>query len=111
MELDQHGLTVQIRALQRSEENTRGGYVWTGELRIWDNHALMGWYNAEEPNVRSRGTFFFQLHPQGNFLEGRWTGMSYDGPIMTGWASLAEARDDAASIIERLKTEGASVPT
>lgn len=110
VEMDQHGSTVRIRALERSEENVRGGYVWVGELRVWDNHVLMGWYAAEDQNVRSRGTFFFRLHPHGNFMEGRWTGMTYDGPIVSGWAAIAQARDEAASIVERLQRQGASAP-
>jgi hypothetical protein len=108
VEIDQEGRTVQIRALERSEENVRGGYVWSGELRIWDNHVLMGWYMAEDPNVRSKGTFFFVLHAHGNLLEGRWTGTSYDGPIVSGWAGIARTREEAAEAIEHLKRTAAA---
>ena len=108
VEMDQHGLTVRIRAVQRSEENTRGGYVWSGELRIWDNQVLMGWYTAEDENVRSKGTFFFVLHTHGNLLEGSWTGMSYDGPIVTGAGAIAQARDQAVSAVERIRDQAPS---
>ena len=108
VEMDQHGLTVRIRAIQRSEENTRGGYVWSGELRIWDNQVLMGWYTADDENVRSKGTFFFVLHTQGNLLEGSWTGMSYDGPIVTGAGAIAQARDQAVSAVERIRDQAPS---
>jgi hypothetical protein len=102
-ELEQIGRTVRIRALERSEENVRAGYVWSGELRLWDNQVLMGWYTSEDENVRVKGTLFYVLHPHGNFMEGRWVGLSYDGPIVSGWASVAQSRDQAASIVERLK--------
>jgi transcriptional regulator with XRE-family HTH domain len=108
VEMEQHGLTVSIRALERSEENVLGGYVWTGELRIWDNQILMGWYTAIEENIRSRGTLFLVPHTQGGFMEGRWAGMSYVGPIVSGWAAIAHDRDEAASILERLRDRGAS---
>ncbi len=108
VDMEQHGLTVSIRALERSAENVRGGYVWTGELRIWDNQILMGWYTATEENVRSRGTLFFVLHTQGTFMEGGWTGISYDGPIVSGWAAIAQARDESVSILERLRGRGMS---
>jgi transcriptional regulator with XRE-family HTH domain len=108
VEMEQHGLTVRIRALERSQENVHGGYLWAGELRVWENHVLMGWYVAEDQNVRSKGTFFFVLHPQGNLMEGSWTGMSYDGPILSGWAAIAQARDQAESVVERLKSQGAT---
>ena len=66
IEMEQHGLTVRIRAMERSEENVGAGYVWAGELRIWDNQVLMGWYASEDENVRVRGTFFYVLHAHGN---------------------------------------------
>src|SRR3954471_10677832 len=44
--LSQHGSTIQIEALERSSENERGGYVWRGELRVWDGQILMGYYAA-----------------------------------------------------------------
>jgi transcriptional regulator with XRE-family HTH domain len=110
VEIDQHGVTLRIRALKRSEENVRGGYVWAGQLRICDNQVLMGWYTAQDQNVRSRGTFFFVLHAQGNLLEGRWTGTSYDGPIVSGWGSIAQEQDEAAAIIGRLKGRIAPEP-
>jgi transcriptional regulator with XRE-family HTH domain len=106
VEMEQHGLTVRIRAVERSEENPRAGYVWAGELRIWDNRALMGWYTAEDENVLVRGTLFYVLHAHGNFMEGRWTGISYDGPIKSGWTAIAQARDEAASIVDRLRHRG-----
>jgi hypothetical protein len=34
--------------------------------------------------VRSKGTMFFTLHQHGTRMTGRWVGLSYDGPIVTG---------------------------
>jgi transcriptional regulator with XRE-family HTH domain len=110
VEMEQHGQTVRIRALQRSEENVQAGYVWTGELRLWDSHTLMGWYASEDSNVRVLGTLFYVLHAHGNFMEGHWVGTSYDGPIVAGWTAIAQARDEARSIVERLIDSGASRP-
>jgi len=70
----------------------------------------MGWYASAEQNVRSRGTLFFQLHVQGRYMEGRWIGLSYEGALVSGWASIAQERRESASIIERLKDRGASEP-
>jgi transcriptional regulator with XRE-family HTH domain len=100
--LQQHGSTVEIRALERSSENEHGGYLWRGELRLWDEQILMGWYIAADSNVRSKGTMFFVLHAQGEYAEGRWVGLSYDGPMVTGYAALAQSRDEARSVMDRL---------
>ena len=99
--LTQHGSTVQIEALERSSENERGGYLWRGELRLWDGQILMGWYAAADGNVRSKGTMFFILHAQGDFAEGRWVGLSYDGPIISGQAALARTQQDAQAVMQR----------
>src|SRR3954471_7433839 len=103
--LTQHGSTVQIEALERSSENERGGYLWRGELRLWDGQILMGWYAAADGNVRSKGTMFFILHAQGDFAEGRWVGLSYDGPIISGYATLARTQAEAQDIMQRLLDE------
>jgi len=104
IEIEQHGLVANVTALERSEENVRGGYLWAGQVRLCENHVLIGWYTATDQNVRSRGTMYFVLHPQGNLLEGRWTGTSYDGPIVSGWGAIARAQDEATSTVTRLKS-------
>ncbi len=101
--LSQSGSAVQIEALERSSENERGGYLWRGELRLWDGQVLMGHYAAADGNVRSKGTMFFVLHPQGEFAEGRWVGLSYDGPIVTGYAALGRTQEEAQAVMTRLR--------
>lgn len=86
-----HGLSVE-----------EGGYHWSGELRLWDNEILMGWYAATEGPVRSKGTMYFAIHPHGLHMAGRWVGLGYDGRIMTGWASMAKTHDSAEVVIDRL---------
>jgi hypothetical protein len=42
---------------------------------------------------------FFVLHPQGEYAEGRWVGLSYDGPIITGHAALARTPEQVQAAI------------
>ena len=51
-----------------------GGYRWSGELRLWDNEALIGWYRSTEPAVRSKGSLYFSLNPHGTQAWGCWAG-------------------------------------
>ena len=108
--LSQHGATVQIEALERSSENERGGYLWRGELRLWDGQVLMGYYAAADGNVRSKGTMFFILHAQGEHAHGRWVGLSYDGPVISGYAALARGQEEAQAVMTRLVDEAAGTP-
>lgn len=104
IQIDQHGLVASVTALERSAENLRGGYLWEGQLRLCENYVLLGWYTATDQNVRSRGTMYFVLHPQGNLLEGRWTGTSYDGPLISGWSAIAFTQEEAATVVGRMKS-------
>jgi transcriptional regulator with XRE-family HTH domain len=107
--LSQHGSTIQIEALERSIENERGGYLWRGELRVWDGQILMGYYAAADGNVRSKGTMYLVLHAQGDYAHGRWVGLSYDGPVISGYATLARSQEQASAVMDRL-LEDAEAP-
>ncbi len=104
--LSQHGSTIQVEALERSSENERGGYLWRGELRLWDGQILMGYYAAADGNVRSKGTMYFVLHAQGEHAYGRWVGLSYDGPGISGYATLAQTKDLAQAVMQRVTDHG-----
>lgn len=83
-----------------------GGYMWQGELRLWDNEIMMRWYVANEAAVRSKGTMYLVLHQHGTRMTGRWVGLCYDGPVVTGLGSIARSRDQALALMDELKQEG-----
>ncbi|MBO0810994.1 MAG: hypothetical protein J2P23_02990 [Microlunatus sp.] len=88
----------------------KGSYRWRGELRLWDNEALMGWYRSTDGAVRSRGTMYLALHQQGTFAWGRWVGMSYDGEVITGWGVLARTEREADAVAQNLVDLGKPLP-
>ncbi len=81
----------------------QAGYLWKGELRLYDNMHLVGWYMGTQ--VISKGSFYFVLHRQGDLLEGAWVGCGYDSDLMGGCAVFARTADRAAQAMERLKTD------
>jgi hypothetical protein len=87
-----------------------GGYLWRGELRLWDNALLMGWYAAVDGGVRSKGTMYFVLSPHGLPALGRWVGLSYDGRIVTGWATIAAEQDEIPGLIRELSESNGQGP-
>src|SRR3954447_12608964 len=96
-------VTAETRGTQELDE---GGYLWRGELRIWDNEVLMGWYVATEGAVRSKGTMYFALHQHGQRMTGRWVGLSYDGPIVTGWGTIARTEEEVLALMDELREKG-----
>jgi transcriptional regulator with XRE-family HTH domain len=108
LEVHQRGEMLQLDA-ERAAPVAEGAYRWRGELRLWDNEALMGWYRSTDGAVRSKGTMYLTLHPHGTHAWGRWVGMSYDGLVISGWGAMARTDDKARQLVQELiDTKGAS---
>jgi len=101
LKVHQQGELLQLDA-DRAVPVEEGSYRWRGELRLWDNEALMGWYRSTDAAVRSKGTMYLALHPHGVHAWGRWVGMSYDGPVVTGWGAIARTQEQAYQVVRDL---------
>jgi hypothetical protein len=56
--------------------------------------------------VRSKGTLYLALHQHGPYVWGRWVGMSYDGPVVTGWGTIVRTEDQAHQVVvDLIKSE------
>src|SRR5215472_13100700 len=102
VEIKQEGDLLQVATITRGLSEEEGGYHWSGELQLWDNELLMGWYAASEGSIRSKGTMYFVLHPHGLNMSGRWVGLGYDGRIMTGWAAMGQTQEEAEDTMHKL---------
>jgi transcriptional regulator with XRE-family HTH domain len=109
VEIKQEGNTLHIETVTRGLSVEEGGYHWSGELRLWDNEILMGWYAANDGSIRSKGTMYFVVHPHGLDMSGRWVGLGYDDQIMTGFASMAHSREESEETMARLIHSGGEV--
>ena len=109
VEFNQEGDFIRVATITRGLSEEEGGYHWSGELRLWDNEVLMGWYAANDGSIRSKGTMYFVLHPHGLNMSGRWVGLGYDDKIMTGWGSMAKTAEEAEAVIERLNQASGQV--
>jgi hypothetical protein len=98
LEVHQRGEVLQLNA-ERAVPVAEGSYRWRGELRLWDNEALIGWYRSTDAAVRSKGTLYLALHQHGTYAWGRWVGMSYDGPVVSGWGAIARTEDQAHQVV------------
>lgn len=101
VEIHQRGEVLHLDA-DRALPVSEGSYRWQGELKLWDNEALMGWYRSTDAAVRSKGTMYLALHQQGTHAWGRWVGMSYDGAVITGWGALARTEEHVRKIVQDL---------
>jgi transcriptional regulator with XRE-family HTH domain len=101
LEVHQRGELLQLDA-DRALPVAEGSYRWRGELRLWDNEALIGWYRSTDAAVRSKGALYLALHPHGTHAWGRWVGMSYDGEVITGYGGMARTEDEAHKVVQDL---------
>jgi transcriptional regulator with XRE-family HTH domain len=101
LEVHQQGDLLQLDA-DRALPVAEGSYRWRGELRLWDNEALIGWYRSTDAAVRSKGALYLALHPHGTCAWGRWVGMSYDGEVITGWGGMARSEEEAHKVVQDL---------
>ena len=99
----QRGDDLRVEATTRGIPVEDGGYLWRGEMRLWDNEILMGWYAADDQAIRSKGTMYLVLHPHGQSMTGRWVGLSYDGALVTGWSAMAKTEEEADRLMHELK--------
>jgi len=104
--LRQQGELIQIETITRGRPIEDGGYHWRGELRLWDNEILMGWYASTDSAVRSKGTLYFVVHPQGRQMIGRWVGLSYDGKLITGLGAISHSDAQTRDLIANIRTDG-----
>jgi transcriptional regulator with XRE-family HTH domain len=105
LEVSQRGDLLQLDA-DRALPVDQGSYRWRGELRLWDNEALIGWYRSTDAAVRSKGSMYLALHQHGTFAWGRWVGMSYDGEVISGWGVMARTGDEAHDVAQNLVDTG-----
>lgn len=87
------------------EDDMEGGFLWKGELRVYDSRHLMGWYLPNQSNVMSKGVFYFVIHMQGDLIEGSWTGCSYDSDLSTGCAVMARTEERATAAMRKLRRD------
>lgn len=107
----QEGHLVHIAATEHGLSAEEGGYLWTGELRLWDNQVLTGWYAADEGTIRSKGTMYlFIKHAHGMQMVGRWVGLGYDDQVMTGWATVGKSREDSEKAMTGMIAAGDAAP-
>jgi hypothetical protein len=101
LEVHQRGDLLQLDA-DRALPVDEGSYRWRGELRLWDNEALIGWYRSTDAAVRSKGALYLALQQHGTHAWGRWVGMSYDGEVITGWGGMARTHEEAHKVVQNL---------
>lgn len=76
--------------------------AWRGELRIFSNEVLIGWYRPPGRSTRSRQAVFLWLPASEEYLYGRWTGVAANNSVVSGWCVLARDESTSREVFEKL---------
>lgn len=102
--------TVQLWNVEKSPENPKGGYVWLGEGRLFDNQYILTTYIAREPNVRSKGCLYLVIHRSGQFINGQWIGCNYDSDWARGLVVIARERERLPELLANHRRQLPKLP-
>jgi transcriptional regulator with XRE-family HTH domain len=69
--------------------------AWRGNLLIFGNEVLTGWYRPPARTTRSRQSLFLWHPASSDYLYGRWTGVAANNTVISGWCVFA--RDEATA--------------
>lgn len=85
-----------------------GDYVWFGNLRV-DGYSLIGDYRAVELGKPAHGALYLAVSPDRDAALGRWTGLTAEGLLGTGWGVFARSALRSRELLELLVESPAQV--
>jgi len=80
---------------------------WRGELEVFGNEVLIGWYRPPGQGTRSRQGIFLWVPAGGDYLYGRWTGVADNNTVTSGWCVLARDEVRSREVFESLVSSNA----
>lgn len=80
---------------------------WRGELELFGNEVLIGWYRPPGHGIRTRQGIFLWVPTGCDYLYGRWTGVADNNTVASGWCVLARDEVKSREVFESLRTSKA----
>lgn len=77
---------------------------WRGELELFGNEVLVGWYRPPGHGTRTRQGIFLWLPAGSDYLYGRWTGVADNNTVTSGWCVLAREEAKSSEVFQSLLT-------
>lgn len=84
---------------------------WRGELELFGNELLLGWYRPPSRAIRTRQGVFLWIPTGVEYAYGKWTGVSVNNTIASGWCVLSRNEKTTRELIENLVERNAQPRT
>ncbi|SIE24334.1 helix-turn-helix domain-containing protein [Mycobacteroides abscessus] len=75
---------------------------WRGELEIFGTELLLGWYRPPSRAIRTRQGVFLWMPTGVEYAYGKWTGVSVNNTVASGWCVLARDEEQSLGLIKDL---------
>lgn len=75
---------------------------WRGELQVFRNEVLVGWYRPPAGFSRTRQGVFLWLPTGSDCIYGKWTGVNTNNSVTDGWCVLARDETKAGEVMDQL---------
>lgn len=83
---------------------------WRGQLNVYRDEVLIGWYRPPMTGIRTRMGVFLWISAAGDYLHGKWTGVADNNTITSGWCVLARDERRSREILNELVNTGRAHP-
>jgi len=78
---------------------------WRGELQVFGNEVLVGWYRPPAGFSRTRQGVFLWLPTGSEVIYGKWTAVNTNNSVTDGWCALARDETKAREVLDLLVNE------
>jgi len=103
LSMKQKGGVVQVKNIEKSPENPKGGYLWESQMQFFQGRFLMGWYfPLRAENNASKGIMFWAYHSPKKIFYGKWVGSAYDGDLASGFVVISKDRTNSLGELSKL---------
>lgn len=100
---DTHLHTVEALRITNSLALDNG---WRGELEIFGDEVLIGWYRPPGRGIRTRMGLFLWIPTSGDYLYGKWTGVAENNTVASGWCVMAREEERSQRVLDELIRTG-----
>lgn len=84
---------------------------WRGELEFFGSELLLGWYRPPSRAIRTRQGVFLWVPTGAQYAYGKWTGVSVNNTVASGWCVLSRDEKTSQELIEDLVERNAQPHT
>lgn len=102
-QIKQRGDNLRIQNIKEASTKGDYAYTWDAAAIVYEDQYIIGRYEGR--NVLSKGALFFHVSKLGDYMIGKWVGVTADSEFDDGYWVMARKRDMAMEEFQDLKAK------